>query len=355
MALDFAGYLGQSFAGNTVQSYVLALLVLIAAAVAIKVFKTIVIRRLKKFAESTSTDLDDMLIAAVEAVGTPFYLAVSLYAAIQFLSVPEVVTAALGYAVLLASVYYVILTALRIIDYSMKKMLEGSDDGKPADPHVVDLLGKILKGAVWVVAVILLLSNMGINIDALIAGLGIGSIAIAFALQSILSDVFCSFSIYFDKPFKVGDNIVVGSDSGVVKKIGIKSTRVQSLQGPELVISNQDMVSSRIYNYRRMAKRRVTFNVGVTYETPPGKLKRIPDLVKASMDKLEFAEFQRCYFKSFGDFALVFEVIYFTSTNDYLKYIDTLHEINMGINDAFRKEGISMAYPTQTLYLNKSS
>jgi len=183
--------------------------------------------------------------------------------------------------------------------------------------------------------------------------LGIGGLAIAFALQNILEDMFSSFSIYFDRPFQIDDFIVIGDDMGIVKKIGIKSTRIQTLQGEELIISNKELTGKRIRNFKKMEKRRIVFKFGVVYETSTEKLKKIPGIIKDIMDRAELAEIDRVHFKEFGDFSLNFEVIYYIKSREYIDYMNTQQEMNFAIKERFEQEGIEMAYPTQTLYVNK--
>jgi len=211
----------------------------------------------------------------------------------------------------------------------------------------------ILKILLWILAVLVVLSNWGINITSLIAGLGIGGIAIALAAQNILQDVFSSFSIFIDKPFKVGDFIVAGDDKGVVENIGIKTTRIKTLQGEELVISNQELTETRVHNFKKMEKRRVAFTLGVAYETPTEKLKKIPEVIKEIISRESLAEFDRAHFKEYGDFSLNYEVVYYISSGDYTEYMDSHQKINFAIKDAFEEMGIEFAYPTQTIFLKK--
>ena len=199
----------------------------------------------------------------------------------------------------------------------------------------------------------MVLSNLGYNVTTLVAGLGIGGLAIAFALQKVLEDIFSSVSIYFDKPFEIGDFIIVGEQMGVVKKIGIKSTRIQALQGEEIVISNRELTSVRIQNFKRMEKRRVAFSFGVLYSTSNAKLKKAIEMVKKIVEKAEHADLDRVHFKAFGSSSLDFEVVYYLKSRDYNVYMDTQQEINFAIKEAFEKEKIEFAYPTQTIHLAK--
>ncbi len=201
----------------------------------------------------------------------------------------------------------------------------------------------------------LVLDNLGVNITTLVAGLGVGGIAIALAVQNILSDVFCSVAILVDKPFQVGDFIIVGDMMGTVEKIGIKTTRVRSLSGEQLVFSNADLVNSRIRNYKRMQERRVVFSFGVIYQTPADKLEHIPAMVKEIIESVDQARFDRTHFKQFGDSSLDFECVYYVLSRDYNLYMDIQQKINLELFTRFEKEGIEFAYPTRTLYISKET
>jgi len=337
-----------------VRNYLIALAVFGAAIGVIKLFKQLIIARLRKIATKTKTDFDDLVIKIVAGVGWPFYLILSLWLALQFIHPIDLIQKVLRWGVVIIVTYYAVRAIQRIIDYTTRKVIEKRQkEEKVSDTTVIDLLGKILKASLWVIAIILILSNLGYNISTLIAGLGIGGVAIAFALQNILVDIFAAFSIYFDKPFQIGDFIIVGGDLGVVKKIGIKTTRIQTLQGEELVVSNRELTETRVHNYKKMEKRRIAFGFGVKYETPTEKLKGIPQIVRDIIAKVELADIDRVHFKKFGDFSLDFEVVYYLRSSDYNKYMDTQQEINLAIKEKFEKEGVEMAYPTQTLYLNK--
>ena len=192
-----------------------------------------------------------------------------------------------------------------------------------------------------------------IDLSGVVVGLGVGGIAIALALQTVLSDVFSAFSIYFDKPFEIGDFIVVGDYSGTVKKIGIKSTRLQLLQGEELVISNRELTTASVRNFKKMKKRRIVFALGVTCDTPLEKLRKIPEVISKIIEKMELAELDRVHFKEIGDFSLNFEIVYYMKVRDYVEYLNTQEKINFAIIEALEREDIEMAFPTQTIYLNK--
>jgi small-conductance mechanosensitive channel len=357
MALDVVGFLNYPVEGNPIGGYLNAILFFIGTIIVLKFFKFVIVRKLKSLSKKTKSEIDDLLIEIIDKIGWPFYTLLALYItiALKFIKIPRFIDTTFYYLTLVVVTYYVVRAVQSLIDYGTRKLIlkRQKEEKGEVDTSVIDLLSRILKGVLWGVAFIFILANLGYNISALIAGLGIGGIAIAFALQRILEDIFSSFSIYFDKPFKVGDFIIVGSDLGVVKKIGIKTTRLQSLWGQEIVISNRELTSTRINNYKKMERRRIHFTFGVVYQTPTKKLKKILQIVKDIFDEIELADLDRVHFKEFGPFSLNFEVAYYVDTGDYNKYMDTQQKINFALKEKFEKEGIEFAYPTQTIFLNK--
>jgi len=226
------------------------------------------------------------------------------------------------------------------------------------DETVLNGVRLIAKIALWSIGLLLILSNLGFDISTLAASLGIGGIAIALAAQSVLGDLFASFTIYFDKTFKIGDYVVIGSmadgeNKGVVQHIGLKSTRIKTLQGEELIVSNKLLTETRIQNFKKMKRRRVDIDFGIEYGTPTAKMKKIPEIIQKIVDKEKLAEYGRTHFYEFGTFSLNFKLMFHTTTGDYNDYLDTRQNISLGIKEAFEKEGISMAFPTQTLFVKK--
>jgi small-conductance mechanosensitive channel len=321
---------------------------------ALKLFKRGVIKNLGKLAEKTTTDFDDLLAQILQSIGAWFYVFVSLAVAVQFIQQPEMLKKVLFYIALVVVVYAIVKAIQQVIDYGFQRgMKQRLEEDPRFDVSVVRLLSKFAKGAVWIVAALLVVQNLGYDITALVAGLGIGGIAIAFALQGVLSDMFASFSIYMDRPFQTGDFIIVGDVMGTVKHIGIKSTRIESLWGEEIVVSNKDLTEARVKNYKRMENRRIVFEFGVTYQTPSAKLRKIPEIVKKIIEGIELADLDRVHWKNFGDSALNFEIMYQVHTADYNEYMDVQQEINLQLKERLEKEGIEFAYPTQTIYVHK--
>jgi small-conductance mechanosensitive channel len=223
-----------------------------------------------------------------------------------------------------------------------------------ADPGAVaalDLIGFMLRLVVWAAVVLVLLDNLGVDITALVAGLGIGGIAIALAAQNVLGDLFASLSIVLDKPFVVGDFIVIGDFLGTVEHVGLKTTRLRSLSGEQVVFSNTDLLSSRVRNYGRMFERRIVTSLGVTYQTPPATVGAIPTMLREIVEQQKNVRFDRAHFQKFGDSALVFELVYYVLTPEYNAYMDAQQSINLAILERFAAEGIEFAYPTQTVFI----
>jgi small-conductance mechanosensitive channel len=210
----------------------------------------------------------------------------------------------------------------------------------------------LVNAIIWIIGILFLFDNMGYNVTTIIAGLGIGGIAVALAAQNILGDLFNYFVIFLDRPFEVGDFIIIDEKRGVVEHIGIKTTRLKSLSGEQLVFSNSDLTTSRIHNYKRMQRRRILFNLSVIYQTSHENLKQIPEVLKSIvLEQAEMVEFDRAHFSGYGDSSLDFEIVYFVLDSAYNTYMDIQQKINLRIFEEFKKMGVEFAYPTRTLYV----
>jgi small-conductance mechanosensitive channel len=221
--------------------------------------------------------------------------------------------------------------------------------------HLIFILKKVLQAIIFASAIIIILWVNNFDLTGAMVGLGVGGIAIAFALQSTLSDFFSAFSIYFDRPFEIGDFIIIGDYAGTVNNIGIKSTRLKLLSGEELVVSNKELTNASVRNFRKLEQRRVLFTLGVTYDTKTDQLKQIPFLIKDVFEGIERAKLDRVHFTAYGDFALKFEIVYYVNSSDYKEYLNIQQYINLGIKEAFEREGIEFAYPTSTVYVRKEA
>ena len=309
----------------------------------------------KKLAKKTKTKLDDEILKNIKK---PIYILV-LFFGINFfilnLSILNQYKGTISILLLLIQVLLMAYIFTRVTNVLFAWYAEKQERTKKASQHILYVFRGIFNGIVYLVALFVFMGLAGIDLTGLAIGGAATAIVIGFALQSVLSDFFSAFSIYFDRPFEIGDYIVVGEYSGTVTKIGMKSTRIQLLQGEELVLPNSELTKTNIRNFKKMKKRRINFSFGVTYDTPTEKLKKIPDIIRKIIDpeKLEHVHgLDRVHFTEFGDFSLNFDIVYYMNTKDYAKYRDTQQEINFRIKEAFEKEGIEMAFPTQTIFIN---
>jgi small-conductance mechanosensitive channel len=346
-------FLAWSFLGNSLRAWLLALLTTIVILAALWLTKRLLISRLAALAGRTKTDLDDLLVSVLKR--TNFYLLtlLALYAGSLILRLPQTVDYWFGKVAL-----FVVLVQVGIwgeafittsIQHYQEKNLEG-DAGRVTTLRAASFLVKLV---LFTIILLLALENLGIEITTLVASLGVGSIAVALAVQNILADLFASLSIALDQPFVIGDFIIVDDYMGTVENVGLKTTRIRSLSGEQLIFANNDLLNSRIRNYKRMGERRVLFSFGVTYETPYEKLEKIPGIVRQMIEAQKQTRFDRAHFSSFGDSALLFEVVYYVLSADYNQYMDIQQVINLELIQRFEGEGIEFAYPTQTLYVSK--
>jgi len=345
-------FLQITFYNNTIARYFSVLLIFLIAVFAIKIVDKFVLRRLETKAKKTKGILDDLIIIFFRKSIPMFYIVV-LYVSISALTLSDsmkVICLTSLKVIVVLYVVYILLNAIDLVAGQYIKKKDVSVTGRS-----VKGISKFAKFIVYVFGFLLLLNNLNINISTLLTGLGIGGIAVALAVQSILGDLFSYFTIVLDKPFEEGDYIAFSDFSGTVERIGLKSTRVKSLSGEEIVVSNAELTGTSVRNYRKMIQRRVVFRIGVVYETPLVLLKEIPIIIKSIIDKIENATFDRAPFISFGDFSLNFEIVYYVSDRDYLKYVNIQHEINLKIIEEFGKRGISFAYPTQVIYKGKNN
>jgi len=339
------------FLGNTIGAYALSLVVFLLTLAVAGLAQYFLLSWLASISTRTKTDLDDTFVKMVRSFRPPFYLFLAFWLATQSLNLVGIAESAVTAILVVWLVYQaVVVVGILVEEVVFRHFTKDKDE---TTKSALRLIANIARGVMWVFGIMLVLSNFGIDVTSLMAGAGIAGIAIAFALQGILGDLFSSFSIYFDKPFKVGDFIIVGDTMGVVKHIGVKSTRIASLSGEEITMSNQELTAARIHNYARMNERRVAFPFGILYETPQEKVAAVPEWVQKAVEGEADVRFDRAHFKSFGDSSLDFEVVYYVNTSDYNVYMDRQQAINLALMQRFEKEGVGFAYPTRTVYMAK--
>ncbi|CAN5793843.1 mechanosensitive ion channel family protein [soil metagenome] len=346
-------YTNWVFLDNTAGVWLLAAVVAVVVYTGLRTVQVLVVRHLKRISARTANDLDDAAAAALGHTKLFFILFVSIYAAARVLVLPESADNALLSIGVVVMVVQAALWGNALINNFLKSQMSRRIEEDAATATTINAIGFIVRIAFYSILVLFGLHNLGINITAAVAGLGIGGIAVALALQNVLGDLFGSLSIVLDKPFVIGDFIIVGEMLGTVEYIGLKTTRVRSLSGEQLVFSNSDLLSSRIRNYKRMQERRIVFEIGVTYQTPRTLLVQIPNMIRETIESQGSARFDRSHFKAFGAFSLNFETVYYVLQPDFNTYMDTQQAINLDIHHKFEDAGIEFAYPTQTLILSR--
>ncbi len=343
-----------SFLGNDLRQWLIALVVGVGALVLAQLLFRLLLPRLARLAGRTRTDWDDLVIAALRNTKWFFPASLGLGSGALVLDLPS----RIGRGVTVATIIAILLQVGVWTSTALRAWLEGYQRTRlETDRAAATTVAAIGFGAhvvVWMVVLLLSLDNLGIDITALVAGLGIGGVAIALALQKILGDLFASLAIVLDRPFVLGDFLILDSYLGSVEHIGLKTTRLRSLSGEQLIISNADLLGSRIRNYGRMRERRVVFQIGVTYQTPKAVLAEIPGLLRAAVEAREGTRFDRAHFAGFGDSSLTFETVYYVLSPDYNVYMDVQQALNLELVERFEEREIEFAYPTQTLYLTRA-
>jgi len=338
---------------NSVNDYLTAAGAFCVTLLILIIVERLIIRRISVWTSNSESQYDDIVADILSVASWPLYVIIGLNISVHFLILSNLTQQILNWAFLIGGTWYVIRIGTKFIDYGIKILLSKSDKEQRERNMMQGLLTTTLKIAIWLLAIAFILQNMGFKISAILGGLGVGGIAIAFALNAVLADIFSYISIYFDRPFKEGDFIAIGQDKGTVEKIGIKTTRIRTLLGDEMVVSNQDLTSARLNNYKQIQRRRVAFTFGVIYETPLPKLKKIPEMVEKLFKDKELVDFGRVHFTELGDFSLNFEVVYYMNTNSYTQYLDSQQRINYDLMQSFAKQKIEFAYPTQVVYTKK--
>lgn len=344
-------WLYQAWRDNPLYDWAMAGLIIVGVLCVLALLRYVISRVVAALAKRTATDLDDH--AAKLIAGTKLWLLfpLALYAGASALELPAKLEHAVNLLVVVAIIFQIVLWVNGFIGLWVERQVEKRRGVDGEGVTALTLLGFAARVVVWALMLLLILDQLGFDITALVAGLGIGGVAIALAVQNILGDLFASLSIVLDKPFVVGDFIIVDDLLGTVEYIGLKTTRVRSLSGELIIFSNNDLLKSRIRNFKIMRERRAVFSVQVTYDTPLAKLDAIPGILRAAVENRQQTRFDRAHFKGFSDSALDFEVVYYVTRPDYNVYMDAQQAINLEIVRRFREEGIEFAFPTRTLYV----
>ena len=329
----------------------------LAAVVAVVVYAVLVLmrelvrRQYRRYAATRKKELVEIPLEAVSRTRWPFLVIVSVYAGLVVFGLPDRAQAVATTVLTIALFWQAGVWASAVAAGLLARRRQLAEDEGKALTGSIGILQFVLKLVIWSLVILLTLENLGVDITALVAGLGIGGIAVALAVQNVLGDLLASLSIALDEPFVIGDFVAVGDFMGTVEYVGIKSTRLRSLTGEQIVMSNADLLSSRLRNYGRMVERRVVFALGLTYDTPRRKLEQVPGEVRRVIESVDDVRFDRCHFKSYGPYSLDFEVVYYVLSADYTRFMDQQQRINLGIHEAFENLGVEFAFPTRTLWV----
>ncbi len=343
--------LTENLIGNPVERWLLAIGILLLTAVLLRLLVRLIAQRLQQLAARTETHWDDVLASVLVRTRSLFFLVLGIYVASRTLTLPAPLPEVFDKALLVALLVQAGIWANAFMSTLLKHYRQRASEANPSATTTISAVELVARIVIWALVLLLALDNFGINVTALITGLGIGGVAVALAVQNILGDLFASLSIMLDKPFVEGDFLMVDDLLGRVERIGLKTTRVRSLSGEQLIFSNSDLLNSRVRNYGRMFERRVVFTLGVTYDTPREKLEKIPRLIREAVESQETTRFDRAHFMRYGDYALLFESVYFVLSPDYNLYMDRQQSINFRIHEAFEQLGVAFAFPTQTLHV----
>jgi len=348
--------------GNPASAWIRAAIVLVATFLGLGIAKRLIVARLEVLARRTTTDLDDLVVDLVKRTRRWFLFLLAFWIAHHFIvwpvsdvdldGKPDAIglwESRIRIALNLGAWIQAGMWGKGLIEFGIKRLVRGTGPGDAASTMGVTVLGFVGSMILWSIILLLCLEAMHINVNSLIASLGVGGIAVALAAQNVLGDLFASIAILLDKPFVVGDGIQVGDFNGTVEKIGVKTTRLRSINGEEIVMGNSDLISSRIRNFKRLEERRVITHIGVEYDTPVETVRRIPEMLKSIVGRVPDTRFARAHFTGFGDSALKFELVYFAQKLDYGAMMDMQQAVNVEILAHFAQEGIQFAFPTQTM------
>jgi small-conductance mechanosensitive channel len=343
-------FLGQVIFGASVSRWLLALGLWLLFSLVLISGRAVFLNRLKLIRNRRDLlPFGHILENALRSTLKSLLVVFALYLALAGAGVPDEITGPLGLVIIVLLLFQVGRLGTGIIALGVDRYVEMH----PRTPaSATKGMGFLARLVLWVFVLLVALSNLGVDITALVTGLGIGGIAVALAIQNILSDIFAYLSILVDEPFVTGDFLVVGEEVGTVEKIGIRTTRLRSLSGEQIIFPNADLLGGRIRNFKSLQERRVLFTIGVVYGTPNDKLAAIPDMIRQIIESQDMTRFDRAHFKAFGDSALQFEIVYYVLRAEYGLFMDIQQAINLEINRRFVEQGIEFAYPTQTLFVN---
>lgn len=349
--LKFMDANGFSLLGNHLSHWVIAAIMAAVVMVVLKLLHGFLKVRLEKLAAKTDNYLDDVIADAIAATKPWFIVIAGLYVGSVLLNLGSA-AGTVGHVLMVAFLIQIGIWAGTLLT-SLLKQWHSSRNGDASIGTAMVAFRFLGRVVIWSVVLLLILDNLGVKVVSLLAGLGVGGIAVALAVQRVLGDLLASVSIVLDKPFEIGDNIAIGDVSGTVEHVGLKSTRLRASTGEQLIVSNSDLLNSRIRNLKRMVERRNLLMINVTYATTPAKLALIPSWIQEIVTSTPNLRFERSHLHKLGDSGILFETVYWITTPDYGAYMDAQQAVNLALVKKLDGEGVQFAYPTQTLHVQK--
>ena len=349
-----SNFLEWRFYHNSLQAWTVAGIVFAVVGMTLFVARTVFARRLAKIAERTATTADDAIVDLLRRTRYFFIVTAAVASGMLFLDLPQRARAVGHVLGTISLILQIAIWGNGLITFWFRNYAERKAESDISSRTTIAAFGFLARAILWIMLSLVGLNRLGYDVTALITGLGVGGIAIALAVQNVLSDLFAALAIVLEKPFLVGDTIGVDTFTGTIEHVGLKTTRIRSVNGELLIFSNADLLRSRLRNFKRMQERRIVFMIGVSYDTPPDTVARIPTMIREAIQSQQQVRFDRSHFISYGDSTLNFETVYFVLTADYLAYVNAQQAINLTILRQFAAEKIQFAYPTRTLVVKRT-
>lgn len=346
-------WLNQLVFQRTVEAWLAAAGILIAILLGWRILRSIVVRRSFRLPTPAGEEVEALAVQLVTRTRFLIVLVIALYAASFVLDLPEARTRLIRTLAVVALLVQGALWGNHLITFWLTRYLKRRRADDATSRTTLSTLGFVVRTALWATLLLLGLDNIGIKVTGLITGLGIGGVAVALAAQEVLKDLFASLAIALDKPFLIGDGITVADFSGTVEHIGIKTTRLRSTTGEEVIFSNSDILNSRIRNYQRLRERRSVFQLRVSYDTPVEKVAAIPSLLSTIVAAQRSVTLERAHLVSLGESAMLFEVSLLFHTPSFIEFVDAQQEINLAVLRRFRDEGIRIGLPAEVVHLRR--
>jgi small-conductance mechanosensitive channel len=321
-----------------------------ATAFTLWIIRSVLARRFRHLAQRTPNKIDDLAVELIARTRWYFIAVLSLRAGAAILDLSADTRETVGRATAVMVLLQLAIWGGALIDFWLRQWVARRGDAGGGSTATIDAIGMLARGALWSLIAVLALSNvLGYDITALITGLGIGGVAIALAVQNVLGDIFAALSIVLDKPFEIGDTIAIDTTTGTVEQVGLKTTRVRSVTGEQVIIANGDLLKSRVRNMKRMTERQALFTVRVPYDTPVAIIEQVSGILRGVVDAVPMARFDRAHLARLAESWLEFEVVYFVRSPDFKAYMDTQEAVNLGTLRALAQAGVQVAFPTRVV------